>query len=230
MYISQLFEAAANIWLYRWSDDTLVFHHLTNNTNATVLDYEKSLRQLRLTVFAGLGLAATFAMIIGSLLLAEGMIGSAVRVHKELIHRILKSPVLFFERTPASKIVERFLKDMDIIDTAMFTPIVTMAGSSLQILTACLIIAFAVPFFLLVLLPLAAVFVIVERLYIASVQQLRRLDEATCSVLTTEFSETLKGVSTIRAHNGVERFISDSEQRIDENQVNYLDQFLADKF
>ena len=221
VFLYQLLEAGANVWLYKWSDDQLraVIEHWTFANHVHEENEGRTLRNMRLMVYAVLGLASCLSMFMGSMILAEGMIGAAINVHKNLINRILKSPILFFERTPASRIADRFLTDMGVMDTHLYAPIVTIIAASLQILAAVVIIIVAVPLFAIFLIPLGIVFMIVERLHIATVEQLKRLDDATCSVLTTEFTETLKGAPAIRASAATERFIADSEQRIDENQA-----------
>jgi len=62
---------------------------------------------------------------------------------------------------------------------------------------------------------------IFQRFYIAMSRQLRRLESISRSPVYSHFSETLQGAATIRAFNQQQRFIRESELRVDENQTSY---------
>jgi ATP-binding cassette subfamily C (CFTR/MRP) protein 1 len=53
-------------------------------------------------------------------------------------------------------------------------------------------------------------------------RQLKRLEAVTRSPIFSHFSETLAGVSVIRTYQACERFIRESLDRIDKNQVFYF--------
>ena len=61
----------------------------------------------------------------------------------------------------------------------------------------------------------------VQRYYLASSLELKRLDSTTKSPIFSHFSETLAGVSTIRAYNQQERFIKENYDRLDLNIKTY---------
>jgi len=61
----------------------------------------------------------------------------------------------------------------------------------------------------------------VQRYYVATAREIRRLDSVSRSPIFAHFSETLNGVSTIRAFSQQRRFIRENEARLDENQRAY---------
>jgi len=72
----------------------------------------------------------------------------------------------------------------------------------------------------------------VQRYYVATSRQLARLDSATKSPIFSHFSETLTGVSTIRAYESQKRFVSRMHKNMDENNIyvliaNYADRWLG---
>lgn len=55
----------------------------------------------------------------------------------------------------------------------------------------------------------------------ATSRQLRRLESVSRSPIFSHFGETVLGASTIRALGHQERFILESERRVDDNQTCY---------
>lgn len=58
-------------------------------------------------------------------------------------------------------------------------------------------------------------------------RQLKRLESVSRSPIYNHFSETISGVSTIRAYNVNERFINESDKRVDDNQMCFYPNAIA---
>lgn len=63
----------------------------------------------------------------------------------------------------------------------------------------------------------------------ASSRQLKRLESVSRSPIYTHFNETLLGTSVIRAFGEQERFIQESDQRVDHNQKAYYPSIVANR-
>ncbi|XP_032610168.2 multidrug resistance-associated protein 1-like, partial [Hylobates moloch] len=66
-----------------------------------------------------------------------------------------------------------------------------------------------------------------QRFYVASSRQLKRLESVSRSPVYSHFNETLLGVSVIRAFEEQERFIHQSDLKVDENQKAYYPSIVA---
>lgn len=64
----------------------------------------------------------------------------------------------------------------------------------------------------------------------ASSRQLKRLESVSRSPVYSHFSETLLGVSVIRAFEEQERFIRQSDLKVDENQKAYYPSIVANRW
>ena len=61
-----------------------------------------------------------------------------------------------------------------------------------------------------------------QRFYVRTSRQLKRIESTTRSLIYVHFSETIAGASTIRAYNVQQRFIATAMQQIDRNLVFYF--------
>ena len=67
-------------------------------------------------------------------------------------------------------------------------------------------------------------------MYVASSRQLRRLDSVTRSYIFANFSETIQGLSSIRAYHAQQRFIDVSDTFTDRNQSCHLASSVSNRF
>ncbi|KAI9591578.1 multi drug resistance-associated protein MRP [Syncephalis fuscata] len=118
---------------------------------------------------------------------------SAKVTHESMLLGVVRSPMSFFDTTPLGRILNRFSKDQTTIDEN-------------------------IP---LVIIPLTFIYVYVQRYYLESSRELKRLDSVSRSPVFAHFQETLGGASTIRAYRQTKRFAQESRWRIDENLKAY---------
>lgn len=68
-----------------------------------------------------------------------------------------------------------------------------------------------------------------QRFYVATSRQLKRLESVSRSPIYSHFGETITGVTTIRAYQQQKRFITESEDKVDENNVCYFPSVIANR-
>lgn len=56
---------------------------------------------------------------MGDLLLRLGCLYAAISLHKTLLLSMIHAPITFFDITPAGRILSRFSKDIDVVDSAI---------------------------------------------------------------------------------------------------------------
>uniref|UniRef100_I2CX20 Multidrug resistance-associated protein 1 n=1 Tax=Macaca mulatta TaxID=9544 RepID=I2CX20_MACMU len=208
---------ASNYWLSLWTDDPIV-----NGTQEHT--------KVRLSVYGALGISQGIAVFGYSMAVSIGGILASRCLHVDLLHSILRSPMSFFERTPSGNLVNRFSKELDTVDSMIPEVIKMFMGSLFNVIGACIVILLATPIAAIIIPPLGLIYFFVQRFYVASSRQLKRLESVSRSPVYSHFNETLLGVSVIRAFEEQERFIHQSDLKVDENQKAYYPSIVANRW
>ncbi|KAK2499996.1 hypothetical protein MC885_018508 [Smutsia gigantea] len=199
----------SNIWLSNWTNDSKTF----NSTN-----YPASQRDMRVGVYGALGLIQGIFVLIANLWSAHGSTHASNILHKQLLNNIIRAPMSFFDTTPTGRIVNRFAGDISTLDDTLPMSLRSWILCFLGIISTLIMICMAAPVFIIIILPLAVIYVSVQILYMATSRQLKRLDSVTRSPIYSHFSETVSGLSVIRAFQHQQRFLKHSEVGLDTNQ------------
>ncbi|KAL4659053.1 multidrug resistance-associated protein 1-like isoform X1 [Arapaima gigas] len=208
---------ASNYWLSLWTDDPVI-----NGTQPYT--------DMRLGVYGALGLIQGIAVSGYSITVSIGGVLASRYLHETMLYNVLRSPISFFERTPTGNLVNRFAKEMDTIDTVIPGIIKMFLGSMFNVLSTCAIILMATPLIAVVIPPLGLLYFFVQRFYVATSRQLKRLESVSRSPMLSHFTETLHGTSVIRAFGEQQRFINESNERIDHNQKAYFPSIVANRW
>ncbi|XP_072883060.1 ATP-binding cassette sub-family C member 2 [Hemitrygon akajei] len=210
MYLTQYVAAIGqNLWLSDWTNDANRYINATNEVAA---------RNWRIGIFGVLGLAQGIFVLLGAFLIAGRTIAASRDLHSRLLHNILHLPMSFFDTTPTGRIVNRFAKDIYTIDEAIPMSFRSWLSCFFGVLSTLLAICLATPYFTVVIVPLAILYYFVQRFYVVTSRQLRRLDSVTRSPIYSHFGETVTGLALIRAYGHQARFLVHNEKIVDNNQ------------
>ncbi|XP_044034328.1 ATP-binding cassette sub-family C member 3 isoform X2 [Siniperca chuatsi] len=207
----------ANIWLSQWTNDAS-----TNQTKENV--------HIRVGVYAALGIAQGILVMMSSFTLAMGNIGAAKKLHYNLLANKLHTPQSFFDTTPIGRIINRFSKDIYVIDEALPATVLMFLGTFFVSLSTMIVIISSTPIFAIVIAPLAFIYVFVQRFYVATSRQLKRLESVSRSPIYSHFSETVTGCSVIRAYGRHSAFVLMSDMKVDDNQKSYYPGIVSNRW
>ncbi|XP_029311727.1 canalicular multispecific organic anion transporter 2 isoform X4 [Cottoperca gobio] len=139
----------ANIWLSQWTNDAL-----TNQTQENV--------HVRVGVYAALGIAQGLLVMVSSFTLAMGNIGAARKLHYNLLTNKFHSPQSFFDTTPIGRLINRFSKDIYVIDEALPSTVFMFLSTFFVSLSTMIVIISSTPIFAVVIAPLAFIYIFVQ--------------------------------------------------------------------
>ncbi|CAH2256577.1 multidrug resistance-associated 7 [Pelobates cultripes] len=171
-----------------------------------------------LSIYGGIAVANSVFTALRAILFALGTVHAAKIIHQRLLKRVLKATVTFFDSTPIGRIINRFSSDLYCIDDSLPFILNIFLANVFGLLGMLVVISYGLPWILLALVPLALLYYHIQRFYRYTSRELKRLYTITLSPIYTHFSETLSGLTTIRAMRHTHRFEKECETRLEWNQ------------
>uniref|UniRef100_A0A8C1JAG9 ATP-binding cassette, sub-family C (CFTR/MRP), member 8 n=1 Tax=Cyprinus carpio TaxID=7962 RepID=A0A8C1JAG9_CYPCA len=130
----------------------------------------------------------------------------AKKLHHNLLNNIILAPMRLFETTPLASILNRFSSDTNTIDQHIPATLECLSRSTLLCVSALGVISYVTPVFLIVLVPLAIACYFIQKYFRVASKDLQQLEDSTQLPLLSHFSETVEGLTTIRAFRYEPRF------------------------
>ncbi|NXH19318.1 MRP1 protein, partial [Bucco capensis] len=212
-----------NLWLSTWTAET-----------AKVSDFTqwKQSQNYKLCIYGLLGLIQGKCLLIccGAYVLTRGSLTASRALHHQLLDNVLHLPLQHFETNPVGQIINRFTKDLFIVDIRFHYYLRTWLNCTLDVIGTILVITSASPLFIVVVIPLGYFYFTIQRYYIASSRQIRRLAGASHSPVISHFTETFVGRSTIRAFGHQERFTRKYNDVVYENLVYFYNNVISNRW
>ncbi|XP_046664343.1 multidrug resistance-associated protein 1-like [Homalodisca vitripennis] len=219
--ISQAMAISANIWLSTWTNDTTAAVD-----GVQVLDK----RNFYFEIYSLLGFGQVLAVLGCAFTLACCTIMASRHLHFTMLSSILRCPMSFFDTTPIGRLVNRFGKDVDVVDSVLPYTINSAMSSFANVLGTLVVITWSTPIFASVIVPVGLLYYLVQKVYVATSRQLKRIESVSRSPIFSHFSETVSGASSIRAYRVESRFIKTSEDRVDANLVCYYPSLVSNRW
>uniref|UniRef100_A0A1I8HX20 ABC transporter domain-containing protein n=1 Tax=Macrostomum lignano TaxID=282301 RepID=A0A1I8HX20_9PLAT len=236
----------ANVWLAVWSEDRL------KPANGSDWDGAAGRRDVYLGVYGGIGVFQAGFGLGFALTLAAAFVRSSRRLHARMLARIVRAPMSFFDVTPAGRVLNRFSRDVEVVDNLLRQKVVvgvqilgpalsqvlefrpdigssSESGARVQVraflqslfnvVATMVVISASTVWYLLVIVPLTCLYAGIQRFYLGSSRQLRRLESVSRSPIYSHFAETLAGDACVRAFGVGDRFEAECRRRVEANQA-----------
>ena len=159
------------------------------------------------TVGLGVAYALSFTRVISA----------ASRIHAEVLARVLRAPKSFFDTSPLGLLLNVFSKDMDTLDELLPIALAGFLKCLTIVSSAVIVSAIAAPAALTIAPVVFYVFRELTNYLQLTANQLKRIEKASSGPLFSLYTETLQGVTSIRAF-GLQREFEDLlVQRLDLN-------------
>ncbi|XP_076148996.1 ATP-binding cassette sub-family C member 12-like [Alosa pseudoharengus] len=166
------------------------------------------------------------AMVIFSLIkgyfFTQITLRASSKLHDTMFHKILFSPMSFFDTTPTGRMVNRFSKDQDELDTALPFNMESFLQFCLIVTFTILTISAVFPLMLIAVSVLGLVFALILYMFQRSIREMKRLENVSRSPWISLTTSVIQGLSTIHAYDKREQYIEQFKHMVDTNSNHFL--------
>lgn len=152
------------------------------------------------------------------------------RLHSRMLASVLRAPLSFFDTTPIGRIISRFSRDVSVLDELLPQFFQQMLTTVLNLIASYVFIGTILPLFFAVAVPVTIVYFLLQRFFNRTSLELKRLDSISKSPIYAHFSETLGGLSTLRAYGKQDQSRRENMDMIDVNQRAYFSWIAANRW
>lgn len=216
--ITQTARVYSDLWPGLWAADQERTTRKTND-NIWVVWY---IVLLLITVVFAYGRA--FHLVISC-------VWANIALHKSLVGKVFSAPVnTYFDITPLGRIINRFSKDLDMLDSMLPDFFLQNVQNIFHIVAVLLMCALSSAFFAILVPFLCLIFYYIYSHFRRTSRELKRFDGVTRSPVYSSFGEMLNGISTIRAYGRQSFFFKQFCTTADNNFRHFFGFFQASRW
>ncbi|KAG0292891.1 hypothetical protein BGZ96_003540 [Linnemannia gamsii] len=175
-----------------------------------------------LGIYVLLSISTLFMAALTNYYTIFGGLAASRALHQQLLHKVSRAKVRFFDTTPIGRIVNRFSSDISTIDDDVSNGLQGLFGSFVTILGIIFIISVNMPLFMIPAVFIVVVYGIIGALYVPVSRDLKRLNSNSRSPILNHFNEALNGLPTIRAYGFEKRFLTKNLTNQDNNNRTFI--------
>ncbi|OAQ26561.1 hypothetical protein K457DRAFT_34568 [Linnemannia elongata AG-77] len=143
-------------------------------------------------------------------------------LHAQLLDKVSRAKVRFFDTTPIGRIINRFSSDISTIDEAVNRTLLMFITQVITIIGIIGVISFNMPMFLIAAVFIVIIYSAIGMFYVPISRDLKRLNSNSRSPILNHFNETLVGIATIRAYGFQDRFVTRNLVNVDDNNRTFF--------
>ncbi|EDV24098.1 uncharacterized protein TRIADDRAFT_26283, partial [Trichoplax adhaerens] len=206
-------------WLSQWISNG--FGNNDSQTNQSLGLYTNSNHSTffntNATIYGSSALAIMLAYAIRAFIISKVTLRASSELCAKALYKIIRCPMSFFDTTPSGRILNRFSRDIDEIDTQLPMFIDNGLLLILTILASLIIIVVSYPWAILAIIPLMIAIGLIAVIFNQVLRELKRLDNISRSPVLSHLTATVEGLSVIHAHNKSQEYLAKFEKLLNKN-------------
>ena len=233
--LTEYFKAAGGTWVLVLAVSFFAIRQILNILSAwwlskwagNVFQYRNRIWVMGYGLF---GFAQAIMEFFMAIFIANRGVNAAQNMHNAMLMNLIHLPMVFYDRNPSGRILNRVTKDQANMDEGLTWQLNVTMKLIFGVIGTISAITFVSPLFLLVAIPVLITFYWIQIFYRASVRELKRLESTTRSPIYSVFSETLAGANLIRAYRKQWYRILRLEKLLNHNQKFILANMSANRW
>ncbi|CAO3650129.1 unnamed protein product [Cunninghamella blakesleeana] len=212
-------DVSENWWLKQWTQAYKPGNDYNNNS--TTMDAASKTNKLNyyIGIYVAIAISNILVSVSRFIIVYLGGLRASNTLYAELLHRILRAPLRFFDTTPLGRILNRFASDFETIDSSLADDILQVVIQFTVISSGMIAVSSVSPLFLIPMVLIAILNIIIGKTYIVASRELRRLLSISRSPIYSHFGETIVGISTVRAFGVTRQFLQEMMELLDNNNI-----------
>jgi len=183
-----------------------------------------------LGIYCAIQVAAVLGLFAAAIVALYIRLNASKTLFDALLERALHAPMKFFDTTPIGRIINRFSRDMYSVDQAVPNTYSSALRIMIWLFAVAVSIIVVTPYFAIIILPLSYFYWRLQKYFIGTSRELRRLSSLMNSPIFSHFSETLEGSFIIRAFNKSSEFSQKNINLIDADHKAYYPSVAANRW
>uniref|UniRef100_A0A671THE4 ATP-binding cassette sub-family C member 5 n=1 Tax=Sparus aurata TaxID=8175 RepID=A0A671THE4_SPAAU len=204
-------------WINQGSGNTTVTQANSSTVSGSIKD--NPMMQHYAAVYASSMGVMLLLKLIRGIAFVKGTLRASSKLHDLLFHKILRCPMRFFDSTPSARILNRFSKDMDEVDTRLPFQAEMFIQNVILVFFCLGVISCVFPWFLVAVGPLVLLFAALHSISRVFIRELKRLDNVTMSPFMSHITSSIQGLSTLQAYDQGRNFLDRYQVLLDQNQA-----------
>ncbi|KAI9182639.1 hypothetical protein LWI28_027429 [Acer negundo] len=170
-------------------------------------DQPKVSPMVLIIVYMALAFGSSWFIFVRAVLVATFGLAAAQKLFLKMLRSVFRSPMSFFDSTPAGRILNRVSIDQSVVDLDIPFRLGGFASTTIQLLGIVGVMTKVTWQILLLVVPMAVACLWMQKYYMASSRELVRIVSIQKSPIIHLFGESIAGAATIRGFGQEKRFM-----------------------
>lgn len=198
--LTQVFASGSDYWLNYWTNLEEYIYSNSTTADGTKPSFPFYFsRQVCITVFTILIIGTIVISLARSFLYFYICTRSSEWLHNTMFYSLTRSTMRFFSTNPVGRILNRFTRDMGLIDEILPSALLDVLQIGLTLIGIIAVVAIVNHWLLVPTIIVAVMFTFMRSFYLKTSRNVKRLEGITRSPVFTHLNASLQGLTTIRA-------------------------------